>query len=491
MTERTLAGGLTVVHSADRVAFRFPSGTGVCFDRRGHRAASSLLFGTGPVRIDVSLQPASIVLEVDAAARDEGIDPNRWRTAVLHELRQWWPQLQWCEVQPNVLVAAVGAITHPVLGHVYREGRQPLAEVPRWATDVLRCDTVQAAAEALAPGATRRLTKALAESLLGAGDNDPTTLGPLAAASVGRDLCTVDELANLLSVPNAAGPDRLPSVDELASARQALGLYPAGRRAALLDDTTRHHDMRELAEVGKYLWWARDKVERPLPLRLRELRERCRHHVPVIADRPAGGAAGRTAGRFTDSDPAYPANPADQAGTDAFVARASAPAPRRRTPAAPAGAAPVAAPHLDAQPHLDTQPHLDAQPVLRPRPAAFAAPRVRLPGRTPDRWPVPAALLQVHQVRYEGLSFSVPTSRNELATWGAILRNCLGDFARAAASQASWLIGIERDDRLIGCVEVNPAALQVRQALGPRNQPLPDAVHRATIALLRRHGIIN
>lgn len=463
------------MHSADRVAFRFPSGTGVCFDRRGHRAASSLLFGTGPVRIDVSLQPASIVLEVDAAARDEGIDPNRWRTAVLHELRQWWPQLQWCEVQPHVLVAAVGAITHPVLGHVYREGRQPLAEVPRWATDVLRCDTVQAAAEALAPGATRRLTKALTESLLGAGDNGPTTLGPLAAASVGRDLCTVDELANLLSVPNAAGPDRLPSVDELASARQALGLYPAGRRAALLDDTTRHHDMRELAEVGKYLWWARDKVERPLPLRLRELRERCRHHVPVITDRPAGAASGRRTGR--------PANH-DTADTDTFVGQApsEAPAPRRRTPATAAGtagAAPVAAPRLDAH------------PVLHPRPAAFAAPRVRLPGRTPDRWPVPAALLPVHQVRYEGLSFSVPTSRNELATWGAILRNCLGDFARAAASQASWLIGIERDDRLIGCVEVNPAALQVRQALGPRNQPLPDAVHRATIALLRRHGIIN
>lgn len=464
MTERTIAGGLTVHPTTDQLAFRFPGGTGVCFDRQSHRAAASLLFAGNSYKVDVSLQPSTIVLEVDQAARDEGIDPNRWRVAVLQELRQWWPDLQWCQPDARMLMSAVGAVTHPMLAHVYRTGRQPVGEVPRWATDMLRSATPQEAAEALAPDATRRLVKALAESLLGADDNGPTTLGPLAVASVGRSLCTADELANLLAVPSAAGPDRLPSVDELDTARRALGLYPAARRAALLDDTARHHDVRELAEVGLHLWWARDRVERPLPVRLHELRERCRRHVHVLADRPTQSTQSTAAeGRPT---PAVRTTPA-------------------RTVA-------------DTVANRPTAPVLGDGPLLRQRttptapiaPAAFGAPRVSVPGRTPNRWPVPHDLLPVHQLRHEGLGYTVPTSRNELATWGAILRNCLGDFGRAAATQTSWLIGIEQDDRLIGCVEVDPAHRRVRQALGPRNHPLPEFVHRTTITLLQRHGII-
>jgi len=470
MSERVIAGGLKVLHTADCLTFGFPSGSAVCFDRRAHRAASSLLFAGAAVKVDVSLQPATIVLQVDQAAREEGADPNRWRTAVLQELRQWWPDLQWCEPQPQLLSAAVGALTHPMLAHVYRAGRGALGEVPRWATDVLRCESPQLAAEVLAPGATRRLVKALAESLLGSGDGGATALGPLAVASVGRSLCTADELANLLAVPNAAGPDRLPSVDELEDARRAVALYPVARRAALLDDTARHHDVRELAEVGRHLWWVRDKVDRPLPLRLRDLRERCRHHVPVLADRPTT-AAQPTAVRQTQPPSASRIDPE----ADSPILR---PRPRTAAPITRAAAPPPTPPTDDAA-------------LLRARTAAFGAPRVNVVGRTPNRWPVPAALLPVHQLRHEGLSYSVPTSRNELATWGAILRNCLGDFSRAAASETSWLIGIELDDRLIGCVEVEPATRRVRQALGARNQPLPEHVHRITIALLQRKGIIH
>lgn len=459
MTERVIAGGLRVLAAAEHLAFRFPCGTGIRFDRCGHRASSSLVFGGKSLKVDVSLQPGAIVLEVDQAAKEEGIDPNRWRTAVLQELRDWWPDLQWCEPQPQQLAAAVGAVTHPMLAHVYRAGRTALGEVPRWATDVLRAETPQGAAELLCPGATRRLVRALAESLLGPAETGPTSLGPLAVASVGRELCTNDELANVLAIPNAAGADRLPSVDELEAAQRALALYPAARRAALLDDTARNHDVRELAEVGMHLWWARDKVERPLPLRLGELRQRCRPHVPVLADAtaPSGArAARRTAPAAPVLDPLAPA-----------VVR-----PPQQPPAPPRA------------------PQLADQPLLRPRPTALGAPRVSVPGRTPNSWPVPAALLPVHQVRHEGLAYSVPTSRNELATWGAVLRNCLGDFGRAAATQTSWLIGIERADRLIGCVEVDPAQRRVRQALGPRNQPLADDVHRIAIQFLQRKGII-
>lgn len=472
MSERVIAGGLKVAHTSGRLSFAYPNGSGLCFERRAHRAASLLLFAGAAVKVDVSLQPAATVLNLDQAAREEGVDPNRWRTAVLQELRPWWPDLQWCEPQPQLLTAAVGAITHPILAHVYKAGRAPLGEVPRWATHLLRSENPQSAAETLAPNATRRLVKALAESLLAGEEGGPTNLGPLAVATVGRSLCTGDELANLLAVPNTTPTDRLPSVDELETAHDALSLYPASRRAGLLDDTARHHDVRELAEVGKLLLWASDKVERPLPLRLGDLKERCRRHVPVLADRPATAALPDT----TEPSGTPPAAPADsQAGAPILRPRTRPPATR---PARPTVAPPAAAVE-PAEP-----------PLWRGRAAALGAPRVNVVGRTPNCWPVPAALLPVHQLRHEGLSYSVPTSRSELATWGAVLRNCLGDFGRAAATQTSWLIGIEHDDRLIGCVEVDPVERRVRQALGPRNQPLPEHVHRITIALLQRKGII-
>jgi hypothetical protein len=91
----------------------------------------------------------------------------------------------------------------------------------------------------------------------------------------------------------------------------------------------------------------------------------------------------------------------------------------------------------------------------------------------------------------DGLTFCVPTSMSELDWWSRQLHNCLDSFAAAAAHQRSWLIGIRRDDELIGCVEICPSTRRLRQAQGPRNRALPMAVYDTTIAALGQFGLLH
>ena len=70
-----------------------------------------------------------------------------------------------------------------------------------------------------------------------------------------------------------------------------------------------------------------------------------------------------------------------------------------------------------------------------------------------------------------------------------MLHNCVGDFGNAMAAGHSWVIGIEKDDHIIGCAEVSPEDRQVRQALGPRNRPLPTAVATTMFEALQRCAV--
>jgi len=122
-----------------------------------------------------------------------------------------------------------------------------------------------------------------------------------------------------------------------------------------------------------------------------------------------------------------------------------------------------------------------AAPVLPAAQQAFAV----------ARWPIPRQLLAINDFSHGGLRLVVPTTSEELRRWGRALHSCLGDFSGAAANGHSWLIGVERDDHLIGCVEVQPATRRVRQALGPRNHPLPPNVAAAVFNALRLCGVTN
>ena len=423
--------------------FRLAGGsTGVECRRRDGRITTALTFAGNRMRADVSLQPGAVVREIDQSAREQGIDPNRWRSAVLAQLRSWSGGLAWCPAEPSRLLGAVGALTHPLLAPVYSQGRQPLGEIPRWATTVLRYpDAAGAARELAGTDPNRRLVRSLAQCLLAGGDGGPVGLQQMALAVIARNLISVDEIANLLDVPPTAGVERLASVDEVKAARQGLGLYPAGRRAPLLVDVARHHDAVELAQVMTHLWWVRDRVAHPLPVRLDHLRDVCRRLVTVIAP----------------------------------------PAIRPRVPEPTAVPLPV----QPVEPDPPRRPH--SQPLAAPaRPAQAGAGA----STAPTRWPVPSALLPVHQRRNSNLHFTVPTSTVELTAWGLRLHNCLASYASAMAEQRSWLIGIERDDALVGCVEVVPSSRVVRQALGARNRPLAPSVHAATVRFLHDQGII-
>lgn len=460
---RDIGAGLSVMRTVDVLEFYFPDGrTGLRFERTDGRISACLAFAGLHIRADVSFQPGAVVHQIDQTAREQGVDPNRWRGSVLVQLREWSRQLDWCPAQPGQLVAAIGALTHPLLVHVYAYDRQPLREVPRWALEVLRRNEPTAAASTLAgDGANRRLTRALAQSLLSAGDGGHVQLGPLGLAVIGTNLITVDEMANLLEVPTSGGPDGWPTVDDIRLARQGLSLYPAERRAALLVDVARHHDGRALAVAMTHLWWVRNRVGHPLPLRLDDVRQMCRQLVPIIAT-------------IDDPTPTRPVRPGPRPALE--------PAPRTIAVLAAAPALVIGS-TLTRTPSRRSPVYADTVP--RPAP-----PSTNPTAPLPTRWSVPTALVGVHELQREGLRFTIPTSAPELVSWGITLHNCLASHSRAAAEQTSWLIGIERDDELIGCIEVKPLTRLIRQALGRRNRPLPTSVHDIATRVLRGHGVV-
>ena len=239
-------------------------------------------------------------------------------------------------------------------------------------------------------------------------------------------------------------------------------------------DAAANGDPVTLAAAMRHFWWVHDKAERPLPIRLSELQAMCRRLVPVLAP-PA----------------APPTSPPEAAQRPV-----ESPAPPQRRPRPPAAA---------MQPPLIPTYPLEPPPRQGRAAATTAVTQARCSYQTPrtapvvtqdrravdvTRWPVPRELLTISGHSRAGLRYVVPTSADELRRWGLVLRNCLGDYASAVASGESWLIGVERDDQLIGCVEVRPSDRRVRQALGPRNLALtPDTTER-TFAALRVCGVI-
>jgi hypothetical protein len=106
------------------------------------------------------------------------------------------------------------------------------------------------------------------------------------------------------------------------------------------------------------------------------------------------------------------------------------------------------------------------------------------------RWSIPSPLRSVNEFEREGIMFLVPTSRPELDRWGAVLHTCVGDYADPIIRGVSWVIGLKCENHLVGCIEVRARSRTVRQALGPRNQPLPPAMLQSALRTLEMHGIV-
>lgn len=322
----------------------------------------------------------------------------------------------------------------------------------------------------------------------------------------------------------SGAPSPMPSVDEVNAIRQGIRHWPAERRGALLLDAARHHGMPELVTALTHLCWVRDRIDQALPVRVDDLRALCRRHVPVLAPAGSHGTGGTRTTHTTGAAP-------DATAPDGGAGATAAPARRRarRTTAHDHdahttenghGAGPDADRQRLAGHRTEPTAGRDTEPVTRTgtdpvtgtdastgagatrtrRPALLPAQPLAAPRQygfgiaagTPlseVRWPVPAPLLTVHGHRRNGITFDVATTALELRTWGQQLRNCLGSFADAAHSGSSWLIGLVRDDVLIGCVEVHPHQRRVVQATGVANRALPLWVQRTVVDTLHDHRV--
>lgn len=426
-----LVAGLGVSREPDALVFHFPGGvSGLRFAKAPGRIAASLVFAGSRMHADVSFQPGAVIREIDLSAREQAVDPNRWRLAILAALREWTGELEWCAQQPAALLSAVAALTHPLLAQVFQRGNAAIGEIPRWAVPTLRCPDPASAALTLTGEPNRRLVRALAASLVALPAPAPVELRPLGLAVMGAGMLSADELANVLEVPPGDRPLRLPSGEEVSEVRRALELFTPQRRARLMVNVARRHDAVELAATMQQLWWVRTRAEHPLPAQLDDLHEMCGRLVPVLAPR-------------AEPDIIAHAEPPPEA----LDRRA-----RRR--------------------------------VAEPRPAPATAPAPTL-----TRWPIQRELQRLHGYQRDGLHFVVPTSVAELKSWGNRLSTCVGDYGPAITARASWVIGVEQDEVLIGCVDMVPSSRRVRQALGRRNERLPDSILDSVVVSLAQCGL--
>ena len=453
--------GLQVRTSGDVLVVRMSPMAAVEFQRRGEHGSVCLRFGRANIGPDVSVQPGAVGAVIDDHARLAGEDPNRWRTGFLRALLDWQPALP-SGLEADRLTATIGAFTHPLLGAVYEHGSPALAEIPRWASGFLRAADLPTAARQLTGTATtRRMTRVLAASLVAG--TDQIDLEPLALAVAAAEFVSVDDLANIVEaatgVGRSVGP---PSVEQLRSIRSGLMWFPERRRVALLLDVARHHDVGRLADAMTTLRWVVDWAPQPLPTRLIDLVAMSDRLVPVVAPpaiRPTFAISTAQAGP----------PPAPHAGQD--------------TPLT------LSPPSTAAQPLFEQA----RQPVRRAPRRAGQAPLTApaAPQEVPPRWPVPEPLLAVSRHRCGDLTFCIPTSGAELSWWSRQLHNCLDTFAGASAHGQSWLIGVRRDDVLIGCVEVCPQTRRLRQALGPRNRAFTPDVHDRVVGVLVDHRVLH
>lgn len=470
--ERDLGAGLIACRSADELAIVLPDGApGLLLARVNGLVRVRLVLARGNIGADVTFQPGVVDRQLDQSAREQGVDPNRWRLAMLSELREWSAELDWCPQQPGLLTAAVGALGHPLLAQVYARGHAALGELPRWSLPVLRSQDPAAAATTLDPRPTRRLTRALAGSLIARPVPAAVELAPLSFALAGAGLVNVDELANLLEVPQNGEPARLPLGEDIREVRRVLEHWPPSRRSALLLDSACRADLVRLAATLRQLWWEWDRMPLPLPVRWEDLTEARVRLVPVVTPSVAGEAR----------EP-VPRRPAPPRPTQ----------PQRRPAPAPHAPEVLPAPVVDRRLPVvcDAPPQPLARPVApfeQPRraPAVATVDRINIP----TRWPIPARLSAVHHACRDDLRFVVPTSAPELRHWGRMLQNCLGDFVPAVATGRSWIVGIERNEILIGCAEIEPGSRHLRQLLGSRNRPLPPNVVAAATAVFGGAGV--
>ncbi|MGI8792298.1 MAG: PcfJ domain-containing protein [Acidimicrobiales bacterium] len=388
------------------------------------------------------------------------------------------------------MTAAAGGASFPLLGAAYERGAGALNEIPRWAARALAVTSARAAASIVLATweqgphraswshptisgrrPSRPVVAALAASLLPpstAPAASTTALYPLALAIAAAGHLDDDRLARLLQTASTAWqpPSTWPTIEQLRELRAlVVSFEPAAAARLLAEAATSSTGPERLSTAARLAVDVNlDRAGR-LPVNLDALVAHLRSFLPAdpVPNRPA------VRPRPSVARPAAALPTSARAGAALPVTRATR---RLAAQAAPATATRAAAPALPdmalAPPRSATALPLDSAAALRHSPAMRA----------------------VDGLVVGTLRLVLPRTLNELTEWGSRLENCLGTYGAAAHSGRSRLIGIEHDDRLIGCIEINPSG-GVRQFLGQRNRAMTRSIARPVCQALAEAGIVD
>lgn len=436
--------------SAARTDRPWGSGDEVVRIRVGDRPVLALAPSDGRVRVglvmpvvgrvvDVSVQPSAATSVLGEAARSTG---TAWtsveRTARSQLVAAAESAGARTPPESQCLTRAFGGVAFPLLGAAFDAGAEPVAEVPRWAAPTLSAPTVgRGAVVAFGAAATRPVRRALVEAIrpLPCGTVDLTSLG---LALMGLDALQPDRLARVLDAERVLHPPAdLPDPATLDLARRVLRDWGDVRAERVLVEAAGRRDgLRVLLETVR---WAHSLGDHgpsgPLPARLGELHDA---HRALLRSDDAPLATPPPEPRRTRPAPARARRPA-------------APPPPHRMLAPPAAVGMVR--HTTALPLTPAERALD--------------------GTT------------------EGsIMLVLPRTAGDLARWGRLLSNCLGDFGPAVAAGRSTIVGVHRANRLVAAVELTPSGT-IRQFCGVANRAPADRDRRAVVGMLQRAGVLD
>ncbi len=123
------------------------------------------------------------------------------------------------------------------------------------------------------------------------------------------------------------------------------------------------------------------------------------------------------------------------------------------------------------------------------RRAAFYAPPTP-PVPPTAEFEYPPSWLNANGQRSGEVELRLPNDQDQLKQWGAMLRNCLADFAAAIVTRRALVLGVFIDGQIRGAVQVNPARREIVQLSASQNRQLPTRVELCVVGLLRSLKLI-
>lgn len=403
------------------------------------RVLASLEFLGGQRRVDVTVQPETIVHLIRRLAMRRNADGSAWQRAVRSQLlasaTEWG--IGHDDLGDESLGAVLASLGFPLVRHAHSRNVAPPPYVPRWAEPVLAAPDVRTAARAaFGPRATRRVVRELPASLIGeliggddAGNAAPRPrsmlLVPLALALALPHSASADVVANVLSAPTADhAPQHWPSVDDLELLRR--GFRIVGSAAA--------------ARLSREAMTTIDGPGRLVTLMV---------HVPRL---------------MSAHDGPFPRRLVDlEAAVAAFTSPVVEACPR------------VAAHRDGAAIDIPVQP--------------LNAPALHRNVERCEEFRYPDSVIRLHGAASGSYSLWLPRSRDELRAWGRELHNCMDDYSENVACNQSVVLGLRRGDRLVAGVELTRDLRRVRQFVRDDNHRPWIAERNALQDILRQLGV--